>query len=343
MIERLPDNTFALYADLLQKVEGSRLAALHGGAYVSKVIHGSRYWYYQTRTLAGQVQRYLGKESDELLARIAAARQVQADLGAIMTARKRLVAMLIAGGGTPEKGRAAKILEKMADAGVFSAGGVLIGSFGFACYGNMLGVNFDDALRRTEDMDFGFEREVQIGIQRDLKEDLANAGESLVTPRQINPWVVPNDMVTPDGFKVEFLTTKSGPHDKAPVPIERFNIHAQPLDFMDYLLEDAQDAVVLSGAGIPVVVPNPARFALHKLAISQRRSVGGQAKARKDLAQAGKIIEVLASDNPGALLLAHDAIVKRQDHFGNVVASGALRLSEDAKAALKSALPELLP
>jgi len=339
----LPDNTFALYADLLQKVQDSRLAALHGGSYVSKLVHGSRYWYYQTRTLAGQVQRYLGKESAELLAQIEAARQSQAALGAIMAERKRLVAMLILGGATPEKGRAAKILEKMADAGVFSAGGVLIGSFGFACYGNMLGVSFDDTLRRTEDMDFGFERELQIGIQRDLKSDLAQTDESLATPRQINPWVMPNDMVTPDGFKIEFLTTKSGPHDKAPVPIERFNIHAQPLDFMDYLIEDAQDAVVLSGAGIPVAVPNPARFALHKLAISQRRPVGSQAKVKKDLAQAGKLIEVLATENPGALILAHDAILRRPDHFGKVVASGALRLSDAAKAALKSVLPELLP
>ncbi|QAU35112.1 GSU2403 family nucleotidyltransferase fold protein [Janthinobacterium sp. 17J80-10] len=341
-MKRLPDNIFGLYADLLQKVEGSKLAALHGGSYVSKRNRGSRYWYYQTRTLGGQVQRYLGKETEELLAQIEAARQSQDAFSAIMNERKRLVAMLIAGGATPEKGRPAKILEKMADAGVFSSGGVLIGSFGFACYGSMLGVRFDDALHRTEDMDFGFEREVQIAIQRNLKDDLVGADESFVTPRQINPWVVPNDMVTPDGFKVEFLTTKATPQDKAPVPIARFAIHAQPLDFLDYLIEDVQDAVVLSGAGIPVSVPNPARFALHKLAISQRRPVGHQAKAKKDLAQAGEIIEVLATDNPGALLLAHDAILKRQDQFGNVVMSGAVRLSVESKEALKSMLPQLL-
>lgn len=70
MIHRLPDNCLLLYADLLQKTIDSRHALLRGGAFVSKDIGGTNYWYYQTKSAAGTKQKYLGKESDELLKEI---------------------------------------------------------------------------------------------------------------------------------------------------------------------------------------------------------------------------------------------------------------------------------
>lgn len=337
MFKRLPDNCAALYADLLQKVDDSALVTLTGGTFTSKTIHGKRYWYYQARTLSGQVQKYLGKEDAALLAKIAQAKTARDQTQSILTERRRLVAMLMVSGATPEKGRPAKILEKMADAGLFSAGGVLVGSFAFACYGNMLGVMLDTSLSRTEDMDFSVERELEIGLQRNMKQDLVTAVPDLATPTQINPWVVPFEMKSPDGFKIEFLTTKSGAHDKAPVLIERFGIHAQPLDFMDYLIEDTQRAVVLNGAGIPVSVPNPARYAVHKLAISQLRPIGEQAKVAKDIRQASALISVLAEDNPGALLLAVEAASARNDGMLSLIKRGRNQLEPHIRTAFESA------
>ena len=337
MFKRLPDNCAVLYADLLQKVEDSALVTLTGGTFTSKTIHGKRYWYYQVRTLSGQVQKYLGKEEATLLAKIAQAKSARDQTQSILTERRRLVAMLLVSGATPEKGRPAKILEKMADAGLFAAGGVLVGSFAFACYGNMLGVALDASLSRTEDMDFSVERELEIGLQRSMKQDLVAAAPDLATPAQINPWVVPFEMKSPDGFKIEFLTTKIGVHDKAPVLIERFGIHAQPLDFMDYLIEDTQRAVVLNGAGIPVSVPNPARYAVHKLAISQLRPIGLQAKLAKDIRQASALIAVLAEDNPGALLLAVEAASARNDGMLALIKRGRNQLEPHIRAAFESA------
>ena len=337
MFKRLPDNCAAIYADLLQKADGSALVALTGGTFTSKTIGGARYWYYQVRTLVGQVQKYLGKESADLLDQIQQAKAARNQAQTILDERRRLVAMLLVSGATAEKGRPAKILEKMTDAGLFARGGVLVGSFAFACYGNMLGVALDTALNRTEDMDFSLERELEIGLQRNMKDDLVAAKPNLATPAQINPWIIPFEMKTPDGFKIEFLTTKTDAHDKAPVLIERFNIPAQPLDFMDYLIEDVQPAIVLNGAGIPVKVPNPARYAVHKLAISQRRPIGLQTKLAKDIRQASVLIEVLAEDNPGTLLLAIEAASARNDGLLSFIKRGMKNLKPKIRIAFENA------
>jgi len=116
--------------------------------------------------------------------------------------------------------------------------------------------------------------------------------------------------------------------------IERFRLHAQPLEFMDYLIEDTQRAVVLSGAGIPVVVPSPGRFALHKLAVSQLRPISFQAKITKDIAQAASIIEILLEDNPGELLLAADKLKYRNDFLANHIKKGVERLPEKVRLSL---------
>ncbi|HEX7455281.1 MAG TPA: GSU2403 family nucleotidyltransferase fold protein [Gallionella sp.] len=330
-IKRLPDNCLSLYADLLQKTIASQHAILSGGSFVSKSIKGAVYWYCQTK-IAGQTkQKYLGRESESLLQDIEQAKAQGASLKAILSERQRLVAMLGAGGASLEKGRPAKILISMADAGLFSSGGVLVGSFAYSCYGNMLGFVMNNELSRTSDMDFSVERKMEIGISRSMLDEIKVADPSFKIPMQINPSMPPFDLVAPDGFKVEFLTTSENAADRTPVMIERFRLHAQPLEFMDYLIEDTQRAVVLSGAGIPVVVPSPGRFALHKLAISQLRPISFQAKITKDIAQAASIIEILLEDNPGELVLAADKLKHRKDLLVNHIKKGVERLPEDVR------------
>ncbi|MEO8332723.1 MAG: GSU2403 family nucleotidyltransferase fold protein [Gallionella sp.] len=335
MPKRLPDNCVTLYADLMQKVLDSAIVTLAGGSFTSKMIGDARYWYYQLRTLTGQTQKYLGKETPELLELIEKAKQDRASASAILNERRRLVSMLIAGGASAEKGRPAKILGKMSDSGLFASGGVLVGSFAFGCYGNVLGVHMEQGLSRTEDMDFSDAREMNIGFVRNMKADLVEAEPSLATPPQINPRIVPFEMRAPDGFKIEFLTTRVGVHDKSPVLIERLGVHAQPLEYMDYLLDQTQPAVILNGAGILVAIPQPARYAAHKLAVSQLRETGNQPKIKKDINQACALMRVLMEDNPGVLDAAFEAVIERDDHMGVFVRKGFALLPEDVKAAAR--------
>lgn len=343
MIKRLPDNCLSLYADLLQKTIESQHAVLSGGSFVSKNIKGAVYWYYQTKIGGETKQKYIGRESESLLKDIERAKAQSVSLKAILSERQRLVAMLGVGGASLEKGRSAKILSSMADAGLFSSGGVLIGSFAYSCYGNMLGVVMNDELSRTSDMDFSVERKMEIGISRPMLDEIKRADPSFKSPMQINPSIPPFDLVAPDGFKVEFLTTQENAADRAPIMIERFMLHAQPLEFMDYLIEDTQRAVLLAGAGVPVVVPSPGRFALHKLAVSQLRPISFQAKIAKDIAQAGSIIEVLLEDNPGELLLAVDALKGRDDLLVKYIKQGVGRLPEEVQSSFcdKIEIPDI--
>jgi hypothetical protein len=107
---------------------------------------------------------------------------------------------------------------------------------------------------------------------------------------------------------------------------------------MDYLMGDSQQSVIVSGAGIGVTVPNPARFALHKLAISTLRPIGMRAKAVKDIAQAASILEVLLEDVPGALVIAADALLGRQDFLADKILDGAMALPVKTREALLEAV-----
>ncbi len=56
-----------------------------------------------------------------------------------------------------------------------------------------------------------------------------------------------------------------------PVVIKGLNSAAEPVRFLDYLIEENQPAAVPMGSGLLIRIPAPARFALHKLVVSRRR------------------------------------------------------------------------
>lgn len=64
---------------------------------------------------------------------------------------------------------------------------------------------------------------------------------------------------------------------------------------MDFLIRDPVRTILLRGTGVSVVVPDPSRFAVHKLIVAGRRQddTGGRAKKEKDLRQAGMLFEAL--------------------------------------------------
>ena len=81
-----------------------------------------------------------------------------------------------------------------------------------------------------------------------------------------------------------------------------------PCVFLISLISDPVKGAVIDGGGILVNVPQPARFALHKLIVSRERPVTAHTKAAKDLAQAAQLFAVLIGERPGDLLLAWDEL-----------------------------------
>jgi hypothetical protein len=107
------------------------------------------------------------------------------------------------------------------------------------------------------------------------------------------------------------LTSAKKPGRDRPIFIRRFRAAAQPLRFLDYLIADPVKGALVKGGGILVNVPQPARFALHKLSISGEREVTAHSKAQKDLFQAAQILTVLLEERPGDLLPAWEAFEKQ--------------------------------
>ena len=82
--------------------------------------------------------------------------------------------MLIEGGAGTVSAVEARVFELLERAGVFLAGGVLVGSHAFALYGNMLGVRWASEVTRTQDVDIAAEQHLVIGVP-DVEIDLRKA------------------------------------------------------------------------------------------------------------------------------------------------------------------------
>ena len=67
--------------------------------------------------------------------------------------------------------------------------------------------------------------------------------------------------------------------------------------YLEFLIEDPVPAVALYGSGVPVTVPQPSRYAVHKLIVAQVRSEASTKRA-KDLVQAKELIEALRATDP---------------------------------------------
>ena len=97
---------------------------------------------------------------------------------------------------------------------------------------------------------------------------------------------------TDGGYLVEFLTPNRGSndHQRKPAPMPALGgASAQPLRYLDYLIHDTIWAVVLHKGGIPVRIPSPERYAIHKLIVATLRKTD-PAKVTKDIAQAERLI-----------------------------------------------------
>lgn len=305
---RLPEATVTLYGELLDQVRSSA-AVPRSGSFVSKVIGRTTYWYVQRVDGGRKRQVYLGAETDELLRTIARAEESRAQLAGDERRRRELVTMLAAGGMATESAAIGGVLSALDEGGLFRAGAVLIGTQAFATIANMLGVRFEARTLRTADGDVGHPP-ITIGVaetRTDVLEDLRASDPRFIAVPALNPGDASTSFkVRGRDLRVELLMP--GRDGAKPRFLPHLNAAALPLSGLDYLLADPATAVVLSGPGILVQVPSPARFALHKIWVSQRRNVSEQVKARKDLRQAAQVLEVILEDRPGDTLAAWQAL-----------------------------------
>lgn len=307
---------------------GRTLADLPG-SFAAKTVKGHKYWYYQYTEPSGKLrQAFVGPDND------AVRNLIERKTGSsAATPLGPLVRSAVALGCAEALPRHMKVLARLADYGFFRAGGVLVGTHAFLAYGNMLGVRWGDAVR-TQDIDFAHAgKSLSIALPHDFHIDTVQAIRSLdlgllpagqLSGKAGATYLNPRE---PD-FRLDFLTTLHRGGDK-PFRHPQLGIALQPLEFMEFSLENVQQAVLFAGDRCVVVsVPQPARFALHKLIVYGARQGAFAAKSGKDLAQAAALLSLLKERRPWEVEEAWADLVSRGKGWRTRVARGHAALAK---------------
>jgi hypothetical protein len=331
-----------LYSRLLAECGRSGGSSSRGISFVSKTLRKQKHWYLQLVVGPAKTQHYLGPDSEELRAHIAEQKALWRRGEPDRQSREKLVAMLLAGDAASIGASEARIFQLLERAGVFLVGGTLVSSHAFGVYANMLGVRWESETTRTLDVDIAADSRLQIGVpdtRIDLRALLLESGMGFFEVPALNR-KHPSTRYSMRGQRltVDLLTPMRGKPASKPVLIQAPGAVAERVRFLDYLLEATEPAVLVANAGVLVNVPTPARYALDKLVILERRSAAMQTKALKDLSQAQQLIEVLARDRPGDLQLAWEAALTQPAKFRRQLLQGAKRLPEDQQQALRGVM-----
>ncbi len=337
-------NILATYSELLQRLQDDEIHYV-GGNPVRRTIKGRDYWYAITHVGRKQVERYLGPDSEEMRSRVDRLKQQKQDLKEREKERGKLVRILREAGLPAPDLLTGKTLSALSRAGLFRLRTVLVGTHAYRCYPAMLGTDLAEATATTDDIDIAQFRPVSVAIDDHVSPKIQDAlcavgrfeERASLYPGQPTAW-----REASSGMSLELLTPNQGPDSDEPVELPALGVHAQPLRFLDFLIHDPAPAALLYRYGVLVSIPRPARYALHKLIVATRRRAGLEAKAQKDIRQAGELVEALAEIMPNALEDAWSEAVGRGPVWFRALRTGARRLPENARATLSGLVREKL-
>jgi hypothetical protein len=293
---RISPTALTLYADLLQKVE---VVQRQPGSISRKKVRGDTYLYAVEKHGQTRVQRYLGPADDDQAAQESTLIQAEAQHA---RNRRTQVSMLKRAGVPGPSLEVGRLLEAVSRAGLFESGLVLVGTLAFSLYAPIVGAVISAAFSMTQDADFAVASVADTKGDADLTTVLRRADPSFQATPGLSKTDLPKKFRAASGFEVEILTPIRRREDDGTVNVVGLGAGATPMHFLEFLIQDAIRAVALYNDGIKVTIPNPARYAIHKLIIAQERSIG-VAKRDKDLAQAAALITILHANDP---YLLHD-------------------------------------
>jgi len=300
------------WIDLNRLVGDAALSDMRGKP-VKKTIGAKHYWYDRYRVGAQVVDRYLGEDNAPLRDRIARADSLRTHQEGARRERARLVRLLRAEGMMMPDLANGQIVAALARAGVFRLGGTVVGTQAFRLYEGVLGVRMGlDQAVATDDIDIASFERLSLALGDRADPDLPRVFSELKfepqpSTRENAVW---RWQQSTRGTLVEFLTP-SFEEDEGLRSLPALGVSAQALHFLNYLIAAPMQVPFAYRDGVQVQVPQPARFAIHKLIVADRRRGGvAQFKARKDRAQAAFVIGVLADEDPDAL---HDALAEARD------------------------------
>lgn len=302
---------FAQLQDMVLAEHVSRSVAQLHGNFARKSVKGRDYWYFVFREGGSHRQIYVGP--DEPRVRALVETKKEADSGKVTSLARAYVEQ----GATTLLAKHLRVIARLTDFGFFRAGGVLVGTHAFAAFANLLGVKWTGG-DRTMDVDVAIPgKNVSIALPDtppvNLHDALSTFEAGFIPTHTFAGSAGPTYSLRgePD-LQVDFLTTLQRGGDE-PRHIEALAVTAQPLKFLDYLLEAPTQAVLLDRAGHCTVanLPEPARYAVHKLIVHGERTTRQRTKARKDLEQAAALLQWHAAHDAERMMQAwKDALAR---------------------------------
>lgn len=292
-ITELAPTIQTLFADLVQQLETAPVA----GTVYQRERDGIAYHYAKIPVGAERIDSFIGRVGDP-----AAEAQVKtlARGMELAKARRKTVSMLKSAGlASPDRTPGAA-LDAMAHAGLFRDGAVLVGTMAYMVSEPLVGRRLPAPLLMTGDLDLAT---VNVAISADPPESietiLRRADPTFTAVMQLDPRQPAARFRNDRGYLVDLLS-QTRRRDEKPVPLPKLEAGAEPLQHLRWLIENPVPTAALWGAGVAVRVPQPARFAVHKLMVAQRRG-HDRIKRQKDLDQADALMSALYAHDPFAL------------------------------------------
>jgi hypothetical protein len=301
--DRLLDIIYTtMVAELLDRALDAQFDADfdEAGLFRKRPVKGRNYWYFKPseRGTATAADIYVGPADDpDINRRVEHFAEIKDDF----QRRRKIVSTLTREARlfSPEP-RVGNVIEAFWKAGLFRLRACLIGTIAYQTYGTVLGYRLTGTALQTGDIDLAQFHSISTAVEDSIPsilDILHGVDESFRPAASFNDKAGTTRFEARSGLRVEFLTPNRGSDDHVGKPAKMPALggaSAEPLRFLDFLIHEPVRTVLLYKGGIPVLVPDPARFAVHKLIVAHRRPAGSQ-KARKDLGQSDQLIEALAT------------------------------------------------
>lgn len=313
MFKRHSSTAHAAYHDLLRSLQDDAVSDIRGT--LTRVErNGKAYWYDTFRIGSDVKKRYIGEDKEEFRVRLDQHKALKAQQEDRRRARTRLVRLLRAEGFLGLDAATGSLLSAMAASGVFRLGGTVVGTHAFRLYEGELGIRYDmDMTAHTDDIDIASFSRLSLVLEdaaspplEDVFNDFAFTAQPSLSPGRAWRW-----KQTRGDALVEFLTPSFGDGETLR-ELPALGVNAQGLHHLNYLIADPIKAALTYRSGVLVQIPQPERYAIHKLIVADRRRTSDDVlKSEKDRRQAAFLIEVLSEDRPDELREAYEDAFSR--------------------------------
>ncbi|TAK80588.1 MAG: hypothetical protein EPO20_27730 [Betaproteobacteria bacterium] len=308
----------------LKQLARAQKRVLNGtpGILKQRTQSGKRYWVREYIRVDGRkVDEYLGPEASIGETRLQALR-AEIDLARALASGSGTLRLL---GYQRMERKAAAVLEVFFNRGLIQAGLTLVGAHAYGALLNELGVLAPGY--KTQDIDVARSAPLAVALPdgATFHHLLKESGLPFVPVPGMPSHRPSASFKLPGAETLAVDLLIPGKRVGELVAVKELQAHAQAVPLLDFLIAEPLEGIILSpNQVIPVKLPSPERFVLHKLFASQSRTFD-RGKTGKDLDQAATLAAALEEETPGRL----------SELFRRMPAAGRLRVKRAARIAAK--------